>query len=64
MGRYLVEVRQEITTPVTVDADNVEGARKRALCGIGECGDQESGELRIVVTRRLEPASEACYGEE
>jgi hypothetical protein len=64
MGRYLVEVAQEITAHITVHADNVEDAQKRALHGMGEFGDQESGELRIVATRRLEPASEACYGEE
>lgn len=56
MGRYLIEVRQEITTPVIVDADNIEDAQKRALYGMGEFGDQEMGELRIVATRLLEPA--------
>lgn len=60
MNRYLVEVRQEVTTPVTVDADNIEDAQKRALYGMGEFGDQEAGELRIVATRLLEPLSEAC----
>lgn len=59
MNRYLVEVRQVITTPVTVDADNIEDAHKCALYGMGEFGDQEAGDLRIVATRLLEPAEMA-----
>jgi hypothetical protein len=36
MGCYIVEVRQEITTPVTVYADNADDAQKRAIYGLGE----------------------------
>ncbi|MFT5888867.1 MAG: hypothetical protein ACI9BO_001690 [Zhongshania sp.] len=55
MARYLVEVRQEITIPITVDADNVNDAQKRAVLGLGEFGDQSFGELAIAAVRELDP---------
>lgn len=54
MGCYIVEVRQEITTPVTVYADNADDAQKRAVYGLGEFGDPAAGELQITSTRLLE----------
>lgn len=58
MACYLLEVRQEITTPITVDADNVNDAEKRAVLGLGEFGDQSSGELIIVSVRLVDAVSE------
>ncbi|MBB5188918.1 hypothetical protein HNQ57_003215 [Zhongshania antarctica] len=54
MGRYIVEVRQEITTPITVYADNADDAQKRAVYGLGEFGDPDASELQITSTRLLE----------
>lgn len=62
MSRYLVEVKQSFTTPITVYADNIEDARKRAIYGLGEFGDQEAGELKIIATRLLGQVDEANHG--
>jgi hypothetical protein len=59
MDRYLVEIKQEITTPVIVEADDAHDAQNRAVCGCGEYGDQEAGEPQIAGVRLIEPASEA-----
>jgi hypothetical protein len=59
MGCYLIDIYQEITNPLIVEANNIEGAQKRAVYGQGEFGDQEASELRIVSTRFLEPTGEA-----
>jgi hypothetical protein len=59
MGQYIVEIKQEITTPVSVYADNAEDAQTRAKCGLGEFGDQSFGELEIASVRPLDPVSEA-----
>lgn len=55
MPRYLVEIKQEITTPVMVEAEDAHDAQNRAVCGLGEYGDQEAGELQIATVRLLEP---------
>ena len=54
MSRYLIEVQQIIITPLTVDADSIVDAQKRALYGFGELGDQIYSEPEIVVARPLE----------
>ncbi|WP_373080991.1 hypothetical protein [Zhongshania sp.] len=62
MSRYLVELKQSFFTPITVYADNIEDAQKRAVYGLGDFGDQEAGELKIVATRLLDQADEANHG--
>lgn len=52
--RYLIEIRNTTTTPVTIEADTREEAAERALTGFGDAGDQCHEEPEIIAIRLLE----------
>lgn len=53
-GRYLVEVKQEIITPVTVEANSQREAIESVFRQQGHAGDSYPGDTQIVHVRRLD----------
>ena len=53
-GCYLVEVKQELITPVTVEADSQQEAIELVLGQQGYTGDTYPGETHIASVRRMD----------
>jgi len=52
--RYLIEVLQSTTIPITVDADSQQNAIERALNNEGETGDSEPRDTIVMTVRCLD----------
>ncbi|MEH6559586.1 MAG: hypothetical protein V7708_17455 [Oceanicoccus sp.] len=53
-GRYMIEVKQEFITPITVDANTQREAVEKVLGQQGNAGDTFPGETLIASVRRLD----------
>lgn len=54
LKKYLVEVCQELVTPVTVIATSKAAARDAVKSSQGEAGDTYPGDVKILKIRELE----------